>query len=206
MFNKKRCPYCNRKIHKGDKFCPYCGRKLSENEDYGMLGKDDFFETPKEKSFNLFGGLNEKILNKMLGSAIKMLEREMQKSVNESISDMPRTHVKIMVNGKEINFSPKQKPIQNKKIKLPRSMLKGFSKLKKKEPKTSIKRLGNTIFYEIKLPNVKSIKDISINQLENSIEIKAKSNKEAYIKIIPINLPIKNYEFLKGKLTLELSE
>jgi len=58
--------------------------------------------------------------------------------------------------------------------------------------------------YEIKMPGVKSPEDISIIQLENSIEIKALANKKVFYKIIPINLPIRNYNLSKGILTLEL--
>ena len=50
----------------------------------------------------------------------------------------------------------------------------------------------------------KTKKYISIVKLENSIEIKAVSKKKAYIKLIPINMPITNYQLEKGKLILEL--
>ena len=56
------------------------------------------------------------------------------------------------------------------------------------------------------MPGVKSIKDVSVIQLENSIEIKALAKNKVFYKIIPINLPIKNYNFAKQKLVLELDE
>ena len=201
MFSKKKCPHCNEKINKENNFCSNCGTRLTNNENYGMLGKNDFIERPKKSSNNFFGNINDKMVEKMLGGAIKMFEKEMQKS----ITNTPKTKMRIMINGKEINTNPEQKPTKKRKIELPKKVLKGFSELIQKEPKTNIKRLGDLIFYEIELPNVKSIRDISINQLESSIEIKAKSEKEAYVKLIPISLPILNYEFLKEKLTLELS-
>ncbi len=40
-------------------------------------------------------------------------------------------------------------------------------------------------------------------KLENSIEIKAITKDKAYFKIIPLNLPIINYNILKEKLILE---
>ena len=54
------------------------------------------------------------------------------------------------------------------------------------------------------MPGVKSIKDLSIVKLENSIEIKAIAGKKAYVKLIPINLPVSDYNFSNGKLVLEL--
>ncbi len=64
--------------------------------------------------------------------------------------------------------------------------------------------MADKVIYEIEMPEVKSMKDISIVKLENSIEIKAVSKKKAYIKLIPINMPITNYQLEKGKLILEL--
>lgn len=200
MFSKKKCPHCNEKINKENNFCSNCGSKLTDNEAYGMLGRNDLIG-PKKSSNSFFGNINDKMVEKMLGGAIKMFEKEMQKS----ITNTPKTKMRIMINGKEIKMNPEQKPTKKGRLELPRKILKGFSELEKKEPKTNIKRLGDIIFYEIDLPHVKSIQDISINQLESSIEIKAKSEKEAYVKLIPISLPIINYEFLKEKLTLELS-
>ena len=89
-------------------------------------------------------------------------------------------------------------------IKLPISDSGKFAGLLKKEPETNIRRLSNKVVYEIKLPGVKSVKDVSIIQLENSIEIKALADKKVFYKIIPINLPINNYNLSSGILTLEL--
>ena len=54
------------------------------------------------------------------------------------------------------------------------------------------------------MPEVKSFKDILINKLENSIEIKAIGKTKAYFKIIPINMPIVSQNLSQGKLVLEL--
>jgi HSP20 family molecular chaperone IbpA len=77
-------------------------------------------------------------------------------------------------------------------------------KLKKIEPETKIRRFSDTVIYEIKIPGVKSLSDISIVQLENSIEVKAVGEEIGYLKIIPINLPIKGYELENEVLEIEL--
>ena len=69
-----------------------------------------------------------------------------------------------------------------------------------------MKRLGDKIIYEIEMPEVKSLNDVLINNLENSIEIKAIGEKLIYSKIIPINMPVINQELSQGKLILELGE
>ena len=79
-----------------------------------------------------------------------------------------------------------------------------LARLPREEPKTSVRRLTDKIIYEIILPGVKSEKDIIINKLQNSIEIKAFAKDKAYFKLIPLAFPIKNYYLEKGKLVLEL--
>ena len=90
-------------------------------------------------------------------------------------------------------------------INLPQGNLKKATNIAKEEPLTSIKRLSDKVIYEIEIPGVKSIEDISITKLENSIEIKALAKDRLYFKLIPINLPITNYNLSKGKLVLELA-
>ena len=213
MFNKKLCKKCRNKINSKYEFCPYCGDPISENteENWGMLGKDDNVNKQKQFSNSIFGGISGSIINKMLGGVMKMLEKEMKKEIKET--PKLKTNFRLMINGKEINLDNLQNKLTNEKrqeIKeipsknLPQKNLKKFSTLPKQEPLTNIRRLGDNVIYEINIPGVESIKDISILKLEKSIEIKAITKDKAYSKIIPINLPITNYNLSKGKLILEL--
>lgn len=202
-----RCKRCNKKISKKDKFCPNCGIRLdnSKEKDWGMLGKKDEINT---KNFQnpFFEGIGGGMLNKMLGNAMRMLEKEMQKSENS-----PKTNFKLMINGKEVKIDEQQKkqPIkikQNIRKEFTAEQLKDFLKLPKEEPKTNLKRFGDKIIYELELPEVDSFKDVLINNLENSIEIKAIGKTKSYSKIIPINMPIISQNLKQGKLILELRE
>ena len=79
-----------------------------------------------------------------------------------------------------------------------------FSKLKKTEPKSNLKRFGDIIYYELEVPGVPSLKEISIIRLENGLEVRAITKNKAYQKTISINLPLTKYS-LKGEiLSLEL--
>ena len=98
----------------------------------------------------------------------------------------------------------KQAPRLSKPKEFSAKNIKKLSTLPRKEPSTNIRRLSNRVIYEIDLPDVKSEKDVSIIQLENSIEIKAIGKDSAYFKLIPINLPIKGHKLTEGKLVLEL--
>ena len=88
--------------------------------------------------------------------------------------------------------------------KMTKSKAAKFAKLPKAEPHTKVRRLTDRIVYEIDLPGIKSIKDIILRKLENSIEIKAYAKDKAYFKLIPISLPIRRYKVENEKLILEL--
>ena len=74
------------------------------------------------------------------------------------------------------------------------------------EPKTCVRRLGDNIVVEVKLPDVKDEGDIEVKSLENSIEVKAMAGDKAYFKILtkPPQTGILRKSFKKGILYLEL--
>ncbi|MCX6749988.1 MAG: zinc ribbon domain-containing protein [Candidatus Pacearchaeota archaeon] len=230
MFNKKECQRCGRKTSKNNSFCPTCGTPLKRGqnrEEFGMLGEDDSFNEVESFSNSLFGGMggfggiSGGFMNKMISNTMKMLEKEMEKEMqgkgtkpqNQNNNAFPRTKIRLMVNGKEINLNNGTGETQNNERKEVQKMIKfkkfseeqikRFSKLPKKQPKTDLKRIADKISYEIEIPEVDSIEDVSITHLENSIEMKAIAKDKAYSKSIPINLPIVDYAFSKGLLVLE---
>jgi len=226
MFNKKECQKCRERISEKSKFCPNCGFPSSKNyndDDWGMLGKDDYTQDVEDPFMMPFGGISGRMINKMFNSAMKMLEKEMTREMTRVNSPakrvQSRTNIKLMINGKEVNLNnlpnqqqhrqqnqqqirprPEKIPVNN----LSSDKIKEMSSLPKEEPETNIRRLSNKVIYEINMPEVKSIKDISIIKLENSIEIKALGKKKVYFKLIPINLPIADFNLDNGRLILEL--
>ncbi len=206
MFKKRTCTKCKKRISKNYRFCPYCGYgdEDFDSEKWGMLGKSDLIP---QDNFQLPMGLNT-IFNSLM--------KNLNKQLNDSYSPNKITDAKIKNNGVSISIStsgnnPPQVRINSpqKKIKkkLPGHFSKEssekFSQLKKQEPKTDIRRLSNKVIYEIEIPGVKSLKDISVIKLETSIEIKAIAKNKAYFKRIPINFQIVNYIFSEEKLILE---
>lgn len=163
MIRKKRCPRCEEKIKPSYEFCPACGIQIKNSEkDYGVLGKNDFI---KEQDFPLLGGFSGGIINKMMGGAIKMLEKEIRREFKEN-AKQPATKIRLMINGKEITpmTFPQQKPEKSKeKKKIPITTLpvnfssenlKKFKKLNKKEPKTQVRRIGDKLTYELDIQGV----------------------------------------------------
>src|SRR4030042_1425031 len=220
MFKKKKCPKCRKKIDEKYSFCPYCGSRFdSENDDeeWGMLGKNDFASPINEIKLPIG-------FNTLFNSLMKNLNREFDEQLSRNYFSQPDKQKKIKKDGLSISIStfgdgppkikvtqlgdkPQQKIKETEKIKpntFTKERIKQFADLPKEEPSTKIRRLSNKVIYEIEMPGVKSTYDISIIKLESSIEIKAIAKEKAYAKIIPINLPIKNYNLSDGKLILEL--
>lgn len=114
---------------------------------------------------------------------------------------MPKEKSLGMIGGFE---EPIEKTLKIKPVRLTKTQETKLAKLPREEPETKVRRLTDRVIYEIDLPGVKDKKDIIINPLENSIEIKALSKDRAFFKLIPVSLPLRRYDFEKGKLILEL--
>lgn len=210
---KQKCSKCNAKVDKKFDFCPYCGKNLKsdfDNEDFGFFGKNDFTEGAGQ---GLFGG---SLIDKMMNSAMKMIEKQMRdlpselNNANRNFQpNFPKSNMKIkfMVNGKEVPLGQAiEKKVQEpKKInnKISSEKIEKISKLPRTEPKAIMKRLSGKLIYELKVPGVKDIEDVLINQLENSIEVKAIAPKTVYSKTINVNIPVLRYNLVRGLLTLE---
>ncbi len=216
---KKKCRQCERKTSKDYEFCPYCGYDLGkeqEERDFGLLGREDGFEQDifqmpfQMTGFNkIFGSLLNQIdkqfkeLDKQMTEDEKRAERFPGSGISISISTSTGNRPEIKIRG---IGDTKIKQVREAKLtnKLSDEDAKKLSRLPKKEAETKIRRLANKLIYELSLPGVKQTKDIVINRLENSIEIKAFSKDKAYFKLIPLNLPILNYKLDNEKLILEL--
>jgi len=212
MFGKKVCGSCNKKINEKYSFCPHCGNSpiKRSKEDEGMLGNDDFVNEFENFSNTIFGGVGSKIIGKMFENAMKVLEKEMEKEVKRNGRreiKRPKTNFQLFINGQKVNGFENhthRKPKQQREIqRLPQNVLSKFSNLPQKSPKTDVRRLSDKVVYEINMPGVNSLKDVSITKLENNIEIRAISKNKAYQKMIPVNFPIIDYTLSKGKLILE---
>lgn len=219
MFKRKTCNNCDRKIKSEYNFCPECGIQLKKtSENYGMLGKKDApSKNPQIKMFGggITGGLMNKLVNKMVNDLTKSqggMGNLNEKDLAEAMKQL-MPGVKVSVKKTPMNAQGQPQPTiesskkdntKNLPIEFSKENLKKWGSIDKKEPKTNLKRIGDKIKYELEVPEVQSIKDVSIVKLENSLEVKAISKDTGYIKVVPIDMPLKKYSLLKGKLTLEL--
>jgi len=225
MFNRKECNKCGKKIKEDYDFCPYCGNKSDDNNNWGIIGKNDFFQEATNPLANSLFGTGA--IDQMFNGVVKMLEKELRNTNpnqnlnanNQNMPIRPKTHLQLFINGKKINLNGMkinnpENPAVRKQSKKPVKQVPStylskensqkFSKLPRQEPKTNVRRLSDKIVYEIEMPDIKSLKDISIVKLESSIEIKAIGKDKSYSKTIRIGLPIVDYYLEEGKLVLEL--
>ena len=211
MFSKK-CARCGKRIKKGFSYCPNCGyavREQDDEKDYGLLGKNDDFE---DLGIKLPMGLNMvfKTLIKELDKQFKDLDRQTRQSKADfkpikngfsiSINSGINPSIKLNKMGKEMHV----KNVKKNNMKKREQRFKKMIGLPREEAETKVRRLSNKIVYEIELPGVKSINDIIINKLENSIEVKALAKNKVLVKLLPISLPIVSYKLDKETLILEL--
>ena len=232
MFGKKKCSNCDRKIDKKFDFCPYCASPLRDPKEYGLLGKSDDIKdlSPEIKMGFQNMGNSGSFMEKMLGGAIKMLEKEIQKAAKEEakIADEMqnneinpiKTDFQLFINGKKVNLpsnitglqinKPQQsrasKAKASRKINLPKiseELIEKSSKLPRKEPKSHLIRTSNKVVYELDTPGLNRIENILVTPLENSFEIRAYTDKAVFQKTLPVKLPLMQYGIKEGKLFLE---
>ena len=210
MFVKK-CSSCSNKIKNDFQYCPFCGDDLKskyEKEDYGFLGRNDF-----DKKMDFSNGA----LEKMFDNLMKMFSKKMSDFNhidNKKNQDMPGLNVQFFVNGEKVFPEKDSKKNPEKDFEknipqigeFPKEKQKLISRLPKQEPKSRVKRISGKIVYEIYVPGVRKLEDVMINQLENSIEIRAIASDRVYSKNINLGLNILRYYLTNDSLVLEMRE
>ncbi len=221
------CPYCGYELRERDGL-------LDEIDEYESNNLDDIESLTREIGNSMgFDFIDKFPFNQIIKKLSKDIEKQF-KDIDKEIATRKDTRKEQVTkkDGAEIRktafpggfsiqikiggtpeqmqmISPSSKQLIEKQairqpLRLSKKELEGLSKLPRKEPETKVRRLTDRIIYEIYLPGVKSLRDIMVNKLENSMEIKAISKDMAYFKLIPISLPIKRYYLKEGKLILEL--
>lgn len=211
FFGKKskgeKCPNCSSKVKINFSFCPHCGESLFEEEineyneeDYGLLGRDDYIDEPRTPSqFNL--GIADKLIGSLVNSLMKNLDKQIKNSEKTN-----KPEIKNLPNGIRIRIGPPQKKEDTPQIfrnHVSEEQIKKMSSLPRSSSKARIKRLGDKLIYELNTPGIQSPNDIFVSKLESGYEIKAIGSKKVYVNSLPINLPICNLSLDKNKLLVE---
>lgn len=175
-----KCRACNRELADEWSFCPYCGvgKSLRLKGESWPRGFEDIFRALEKGFTNFFDA--EAIMNLPFGRGfmveLSQDEGEPKVSIKELGERQPET-------------------------KAERQIPKGTEVV---EPKISVKDGGRLV--EMLLPGVTSEESISVRQLENSVEVRAFTDRKIYFTIIPFRFKrIEEQSFENGLLTLRFS-
>ena len=70
-------------------------------------------------------------------------------------------------------------------------------------PKIKVRRLSDMIVYTLAMPGLTRKKDVQINQLDQTIEIKAYAKDKVYFKVLNISLPLLQYKVNQNQLVVK---
>ena len=160
-----------------------------------MIGTDDFMQSFKEEVRMPFG------LDKIMNTLMKQVEKQFSEVEGAGV---PRGFkIQISTGKPKIEkVAPRQERMEGVFISQEESERR--KSLPKEDAKSKIRRVGDSIIYEIFAPGIKSEKDIVITKLEESIELKAYSKDKCYCKTIPLKVEIIGYTVSNDKVFLEL--
>lgn len=213
----RKCEECGSRSEEKFSFCPYCGNNFvdarKERQDFGMLGRNDFIDN--DEPIQNFG-MMDKLVNSMVNSMMKNLDKQFKEQFRDIERDLGKTEVKAFPNGIRIKISgpfdaatqgtvqrkPK-KVVKAEKREINEAQLKKMGSLPRAKAKTSVKRFGNKVIYELTTPGVISAEDVFVSKLESGYEVKAIGDKKVYVNSVPINLPLRKYSILNNKLMFE---
>lgn len=200
---KRKCPSCAKKSERQFNYCPYCGASFmakQEQNDFGMLGRDDSNNRVQEELKLPFG------VEKIMNSLVKQLEKQMDGVNFGNAQGMPKG-IKIQIArgapqmGQMIYGTPQKKKIlpsvsdeeAKRRIGLPSV-----------EVESKVRRIADTIVYEIEAPGIQKKEDVVLTELATGLEIKAYSKDKCYVKFIPLKVEVIKYHIEKEKLIVEL--
>ncbi len=216
--NKKRCDQCGELSGQDYKFCPYCGNTIidhqKEQRDYGLLGRDDSSLSENEAASPEGFGISDRIFNSLVNSIMKSFDKQFKQQMKEMERELNDANAEIttLPNGVRIKITSQLPPHTNslhrhqpQQRKISEEQLERMAQLPKEKAKTTVKRLGNKIVYELTTPGLISVDDIFVSRLESGYEIKAIGDKKVYVNSIPVNLPMKRYMISENKLFVEFN-
>ncbi|MFH1521724.1 MAG: hypothetical protein ABIF18_02080 [archaeon] len=200
---KRKCPSCAKKIERQFSYCPHCGvsfKVKQEQNDFGMLGIDDSGERTQEELKLPFG------VEKIMNSLVKQLEKQMDGVNFGNNQGMPKG-IKIQIArgnpqmGQMIYGIPQKKKILHSVSDEESKRRMGLPSV---EVESKIRRIADTIVYEIEAPGIQKKEDVVLTELATGLEIKAYSKDKCYVKFIPLKVEVIRYHIEKERVIVEL--
>lgn len=181
FWNSKSCINCDSKVKHEWSYCPNCGMGLKE--DIKKEIQNDLKEI--DKIFEM----------KVPRFVVKPNAKSKGVSIIITSDNLSPPKINVRTFGEKQDHRHHHHHVE-KPVRIPKLT---------KEPETKIQRIHNKQVITLNLPDVKSLDDIEIKQLQQSIEIKAFAGDVAYFKLIPVpSNAIVNNEFKDGVLKIEI--
>ncbi|MDH3352860.1 MAG: zinc ribbon domain-containing protein [Nanoarchaeota archaeon] len=200
---KKKCPSCAKKVERKFNYCPHCGASFKasqESEDFGMLGRDDSNNKIQEEIKLPFG------VEKIMNSLIKQLEKQMGTVDFGNAQGMPKgIKIRVARGPPQIRQLNQGEPPRKSQLTIvSKEENDRRTSLPKVEVESKVKRIADTIIYEINAPGVQNKEDVVVTELASGLEIKAYSRDKCYVKFIPLKVEVIAYHVEKEKVIVEL--
>ncbi len=226
------CRRCGKKIDRGWHFCPNCGSSLEQkgrsifddifsrfrrefkemdklfDKEFEVLDLSPFFRaphTPEGTRRPRRSGFTIKITRRNREQPrvdVKTFGNVDRNEVRREVAEeMKELGIKTTPMGTVQKERPYEKPkaLEEKPHQEPAKFT--------EEPRTQVRSVGTRVMVEMELPDVKSEGNIEINELESSVEVRARAGDRAYFKIItkPERFSVTSKRFERGRLYLEFS-
>ena len=165
-------------------------------EDFGMLGADDGGEVQEELRLP-FG------MEKIMGSLIKQLEKQLG-SMDFEDGKMPKGIQIRVARGPSLGVRNKGSGIREAGVVVSREESDRRASLPKIEVESRVRRIGDSIIYEIEAPGVNRKDDVVLTDLATGLEIKAYSGDKCYVKFIPLKVQVVRWSVEREKVFVEI--
>ena len=163
-----------------------------------MLGRMDSGEKVNVEQKLPFG------MDKIMNSLVKQLESQLGSA---NLGEGLPKGVKIRVARGPMQNGQVVQKVPEKKIAMPvvsDAENERRAGLPKVEVESKVRRLADTIIYEIDAPGVREKADVVVTALATGLEIKAYSKDKCYVKFIPLKVELIGYSVEREKVFVEL--
>lgn len=187
MHNVNKCKQCKSKLKQIWNYCPGCGEPLLDEVE--TLFRKLF--TEMQNHLYQEDGLDS--LNDHRGKAkTGRMHTEKSKTMRSDGSQNTKTINKV----KKSSLSKvKQEEMGSW------DAVRCFGKIE--NPQTHVRRLTDYIIYVLKVPGVKRKRDVLIDQIGSTTEIKAYAKDRIYFKVLHLQLAVAKYSIKGNELTIK---
>ncbi|MBU3924289.1 MAG: hypothetical protein KJ592_05195, partial [Nanoarchaeota archaeon] len=140
-------------------------------------------------------------MEKIMGSLIKQLEKQLG-SMDFEDGKMPKgIQIRVARGPGQMNRIVKKGNVMPVVSREESDRRAGLPKI---EVESRVRRIGDSIIYEIEAPGVNRKDDVVLTDLATGLEIKAYSGDKCYVKFIPLKVQVVRWSVEREKVFVEI--